>query len=167
MGRPKSAHSLERRSFVTNRSTPRKIDFAADPNRGVVDPKLTVCRYKPDEVTRYNAEVRLRARDRRKAEGEVRLHQGDSLGDRRSRLLHALGFGADRVSRVEKVRCYGCPFQPFHMRSLWELVGADGVHGQTPRLRHAIATSSRSASSATSKAKRSRSATNAAGDSTS
>ena len=27
------------------------IDFAADPNRGVVDPTLTSCKYKPDEVS--------------------------------------------------------------------------------------------------------------------
>jgi len=40
-----------------------------------------------------------------------------------TRLLHALGFGADRVSRVETVRCYGCPMQPFHTRSLAEMFG--------------------------------------------
>src|SRR5688500_7817389 len=28
-----------------------KIDFGADPNRGVVDPKRTVCKYQPDEIS--------------------------------------------------------------------------------------------------------------------
>ena len=30
-----------------------------------------------------------------------------------ARLLHALGFGADNVTIVERVRCYGCPAEPF------------------------------------------------------
>ncbi|MEO5739983.1 MAG: hypothetical protein ABIS29_05250, partial [Vicinamibacterales bacterium] len=43
-----------------------------------------------------------------------------------TRLLDTLGFGADRVSRVDTVRCYGCPFQPFHTRALIEMLGLDG-----------------------------------------
>lgn len=36
-----------------------------------------------------------------------------------ARLLHALGFGADDVMLVEKLRCYGCPAEPFlTMRTL-------------------------------------------------
>ena len=42
-----------------------------------------------------------------------------------TRLLHALGFGADRVSRVDVVRCYGCPFQPFHTRALVEMLNLE------------------------------------------
>jgi hypothetical protein len=34
-----------------------------------------------------------------------------------SRLLEALGFGADRVYAVSKVRCFGCPEDPFAMLS--------------------------------------------------
>jgi hypothetical protein len=30
-----------------------------------------------------------------------------------AKLLHALGFGSDNVTIVEKVRCYGCPAEPF------------------------------------------------------
>ena len=30
-----------------------------------------------------------------------------------AKLLHALGFGSDNVIIVEKVRCYGCPAEPF------------------------------------------------------
>ncbi len=42
-----------------------------------------------------------------------------------ARLLHALGFGADEVMLVEKLRCYGCPAEPFiTMRSLG-LLGAE------------------------------------------
>ena len=47
-----------------------------------------------------------------------------------ARLLHALGFGSDEVMLVEKVRCYGCPAEPFiTMRSLG-LVGAEELYGK-------------------------------------
>lgn len=48
-----------------------------------------------------------------------------------SRLLTALGFGADTVTLVERLRCYGCPHEPFvttkvveatHTRGLYERV---------------------------------------------
>ena len=29
------------------------------------------------------------------------------------------------MSRVETVRCYGCPFQPFHTRALLEMLNLD------------------------------------------
>lgn len=35
-----------------------------------------------------------------------------------SRLLGALGFGADRVTLAARVRCYGCPESPFYTRGL-------------------------------------------------
>ena len=45
-----------------------------------------------------------------------------------ARLLKALGFGADDVTLVEKLRCYGCPVEPFlTMRSL-SLAGAEGIY---------------------------------------
>ena len=47
-----------------------------------------------------------------------------------ARLLHALGFGADDVMLVEKLRCYGCPAEPFvTMRSLG-LVGAEELYSK-------------------------------------
>jgi hypothetical protein len=101
---------------------PSKIDFAADPNTGIVDPNLTVCKYQPDEIsgTTPKFDCVLQNGDTAKVKyGYTREIPSEILT---SRLLHALGFGADRVSRVKMVRCYGCPFQPFHMRSLWELI---------------------------------------------
>jgi hypothetical protein len=44
-----------------------------------------------------------------------------------SRLLRALGFGADRVFFVKKVRCYGCPRFPFPTLKAVSLVGAERV----------------------------------------
>ena len=40
-----------------------------------------------------------------------------------TRLLTALGFGADRVTLVSRVRCFGCPASPFYSRIL-----AKGTH---------------------------------------
>ena len=99
------------------------IDFNVDPNRGIIDPKITICRYKTDEVTgttpkfdcelENGVEVKVKYGYTKEIPSEIAA----------TRLLHALGFGADNVSRVERVRCWGCPFQPFHTRSLWELIG--------------------------------------------
>ena len=100
-----------------------KIDFASDPNSGVIDPKVTVCRYKPDEVTGTTPKFDCELKSGEKLKVKYGYTKEIPSEIAATRLLHALGFGADRVSRVEKVRCYGCPFQPFHTRSLWELAG--------------------------------------------
>lgn len=42
-----------------------------------------------------------------------------------SRLLRALGFGADRVFFASRLRCYGCPRYPFPTLKLVTLAGAD------------------------------------------
>ncbi len=42
-----------------------------------------------------------------------------------SRLLRTLGFAADRVSFVKRVRCYGCPHFPFPTLKVVTLVGAE------------------------------------------
>ena len=47
--------------------------------------------------------------------GRSRERQGEVAA---SRLLAALGFGADHVTIVERVRCFGCPPWPFQTRIL-------------------------------------------------
>ena len=44
-----------------------------------------------------------------------------------TRLLTALGYAADRVSLVPKLRCYGCPANPFVAMRTLDLVGAAGL----------------------------------------
>ncbi len=109
--------------FRDHRFDPSTIDFAADPNTGVVDPQLTICRYQPDDVsgTTPKFDCILQNGDKVKVKYGYTKEIPSEIAS--TRLLHVLGFGADRVSRVERVRCYGCPFQPFHTRSLWELIG--------------------------------------------
>ena len=49
-----------------------------------------------------------------------------------SRLLRALGFGADRVRLAERVRCYGCPSSPFYVRQIAEWWHVDNLAGKRP-----------------------------------
>jgi hypothetical protein len=100
-----------------------RIDFAVDPNRGMVDPKFTICKYQPDEISGTTPKFDCVLQSGEKVKVKYGYTREIPSEIATSRLLHALGFGADRVSKVETVRCYGCPFQPFHMRSLWELTG--------------------------------------------
>jgi hypothetical protein len=46
-----------------------------------------------------------------------------------TRLLAGLGFGADRIYIVPRVRCYGCPPLPFHTSRVLGFVHADGLPG--------------------------------------
>ena len=47
-----------------------------------------------------------------------------------ARLLHALGFGADNVMLVEKLRCHGCPAEPFVTMKTLGLAGAEKLYGK-------------------------------------
>ena len=47
-----------------------------------------------------------------------------------AKLLHALGFGADNVTIAEKVRCYGCPAEPFITMKALGLAGAQKLYEQ-------------------------------------
>jgi len=45
-----------------------------------------------------------------------------------TRLLHALGFGADAVMLIESLRCYGCPNEPFVTMKAVDLTDTDGLY---------------------------------------
>jgi hypothetical protein len=102
------------------------IDFAADPNRGVADPTLTTCKYKPDDVTGTTPKFDCEVPSGEKLKVKYGWTQEIPSEAAATRLLDALGFGADRVSRVATLRCYGCPMQPFHTRALIAMLGLDG-----------------------------------------
>ena len=48
-----------------------------------------------------------------------------------TRLLSVLGFGADRVTLVERLRCYGCPKEPFVTTKIVESTGMGGLFKKT------------------------------------
>jgi hypothetical protein len=45
-----------------------------------------------------------------------------------TRLLRALGFGADEITLVHHLRCYGCPLEPFTTSKAVQIVRARGVY---------------------------------------
>lgn len=45
-----------------------------------------------------------------------------------TRLLRALGFGADYVSYVQRLRCYGCPEEPFSVMKAVEIARAEALY---------------------------------------
>ena len=83
-----------------------------------------------------SGEIELKFKDKTKQKRElikVKYHPPNDLNNEvygevlGSRLLWALGFGADRMYPVEKVRCYGCSADPFEKRFV------DSSTLQTPR----------------------------------
>ena len=48
-----------------------------------------------------------------------------------TRLLSALGFGADRVTFVRRLRCYGCPKFPYTTMKAVEIAGAESMYAST------------------------------------
>lgn len=111
------------RVFRDERFDAASIDFAADPNRGVVDSSFTSCKYLPDDVSGTTPKFDCTLPSGEKIKVKYGWTQEIPSETAATRLLHALGFGADRVSRVETVRCHGCPFQPFHTRGLIQMFG--------------------------------------------
>ena len=47
-----------------------------------------------------------------------------------AKLLHTLGFGADNVTLVENVRCYGCPAEPFMTMKTLGFAGAEKLYAK-------------------------------------
>jgi len=90
---------------------------AADPNLAAEE---VVCHYvlKPAKATTPKFDCRLENGDVVKVKyGRSRERQGEAAA---TRLLATLGFGADRVEIMRRVRCHGCPPWPFQLRILAE-----------------------------------------------
>jgi hypothetical protein len=47
-----------------------------------------------------------------------------------TRLLRALGFGADEITLVRHLRCYGCPLEPFAASKAVQTLGATGAYAR-------------------------------------
>lgn len=101
------------------------IDFTVDPNRGIVDPQLTKCRFKPDKITGTTPKFDCELENGEKIKVKYSWSKEIRSEVATTRLLHSMGFWADHVSFVETVRCYGCPFQPYHNRSIAQMIGLE------------------------------------------
>jgi len=102
-------------------------DFASNPPdpAGTLSDPIVRCRYRDEPAHGTTAKFDCVLRD-----GEVvRVKYGHTgeipAGIAASRLLAGLGFGADRLYLIPRVRCYGCARTPFYMN--W---GLDYVHAR-------------------------------------
>jgi hypothetical protein len=103
-------------------STPiEQVSFAADPQA----PDEIRCRFTVSELggttpkfdctLEHGEPIRVKYGKTGEVPGEVAS----------TRLLRALGFGADEVSYVQRLRCYGCPEEPFTVMKAVELTQAE------------------------------------------
>ena len=120
-----------RRAKVWTKSDPSRANFNRNPidASGELSKENVLCRFLPQPAKATTPKFRCVL-----ATGEVVKvkygHTGEIPAElAASRLLTSLGFGADEMHLIRRVRCYGCPRLPFH--SMWVL---DRVH-----LRDAVA----------------------------
>jgi hypothetical protein len=96
----------------------RAIDFAKDPNERLIDPHLTTCTFVPTEVSGTTPKFDCRLDSGHKIKVKYGWTREIPVEVVVTRLLDALGFGADRMSRVATLRCFGCVISPFHIRAV-------------------------------------------------
>ena len=115
-----------------------------DLSRTVADPhpldpgSVVECRYVPKAAhfTTPKFDCRLPSGDTIKVKyGRTPERQGEVAA---SRLLAALGFGADHVTMLPRVRCLGCPPFPFQVRRLAEAFFVDGLLDRTVNPQSAV-----------------------------
>ena len=105
-----------RNADVWRETDPGRFDFSANPPdpSGALSRPIVECRFRPRPATGTtpkfdcvlpDGEI-VRVKYGRNAEIHAELAA--------TRLLTALGFGADRVYTVTRLRCLGCPRYPFH-----------------------------------------------------
>jgi hypothetical protein len=108
---------------------PRSADFSKNPSdpSGLLSAGLVECRHleKPAGGTSPKFDCVL-------ADGEVvRVKYGLTKEIHAeiaaSRFLAALGFGADRVYSIQRLRCYGCAREPYYTTKTLDYVHARGV----------------------------------------
>ena len=120
----KAREGLVKRAKVFVRSPPAiaTLDLSRPPgDPHPLDPATVVeCQYepKPIKATTPKFDCRLPSGEVIKVKyGRTPEKQGEVAA---TRLLAALGFGADHVTMAPRVRCRGCPAFPFQMRRLAE-----------------------------------------------
>jgi hypothetical protein len=99
------------------------IDVAKDPNTDAIDPALTTCRFLPTDPTGTTPKFDCELPGGEKIKVKYGWSREIPAEVAATRLLDALGFAADRMSRVKTLRCYGCVVSPFHVRVAMQKLG--------------------------------------------
>jgi hypothetical protein len=142
-GKPAEAPAKERLKSKTV-SKEERLDALARAAVWHAPPPIAKARFEPDpkqprevsctfEITQLGGTAPKF--DCRTADGErIRVKYGRSpevpSEVASAKLLHALGFGADTVTLVERVRCYGCPNEPFMTMKTLGFAGAEKLYGK-------------------------------------
>jgi hypothetical protein len=112
------------RVFVPSPPAIRALDLTANPNDVRPFPRDAVieCRYVPEPSSGTTPKFDCELEDGQVV--KVKYGRTPEIAGEvgATRLLAALGFGADHVSLVQTVRCRGCPPAPFRLRQLAELL---------------------------------------------
>ncbi len=101
-----------------------QVNFAADPHQA----KAMACRFRVTELggTAPKFDCNLESGELIRVKygktGEVPAEVAST------RLLRALGFGADYVQFVEQLKCYGCPEEPFSVMKAVEITRAERLY---------------------------------------
>jgi len=103
-----------------------QANFAADPKQ----PREISCTFEISQLNGTAPKFDCRVPDG----SRIRVKYGSSpevpAEVASTRLLHALGFGADNVRLFDKVRCFGCPKEPFMTMKTLGLAGAEKLYGK-------------------------------------
>ena len=114
------------------------IDFSKDPNEGLVSPALTTCTFLPSEVSGTTPKFDCRLEGGEKIKVKYGWTREIPVEVAVTRLLQALGFGADRMSRVAALRCFGCVVSPFHVRFVAQMLHLGDAFDRHIDYHHAI-----------------------------
>jgi len=99
-------------SLGQNPAAPRELDCTFKPSR----PSGTTPKF--DCVTGDGEEIRIKYGVGPEVPGEAAA----------TRLLTALGFGADSITLIERLRCFGCPKEPFTVMKLVATTRTEGLY---------------------------------------
>jgi len=99
------------------------IDFSKDPNADAIDPALTTCRFLPTDPTGTTPKFDCELPSGEKIKVKYGWSREIPAEIAATRLLRALGFAADQMSRVATLRCFGCVISPFHVRTVMQKLG--------------------------------------------
>jgi hypothetical protein len=107
-----------------------QVDFTRNPaEEPTFDPgDVVACRFLVTEVDGRTPKFRCALADGHVIKVKYGAWNAEVAGEvAASRLLAALGFGADDMSVVRAVRCFGCPRFPFETLSVTEALGAEPI----------------------------------------
>jgi hypothetical protein len=106
-----------------------RVDLSAEPGDDPIG-SFVACRFQPSEPSGTSSKFECVTPDgevlKVKYGGALEIH-AEVAG---TRLLGALGFGADHVALVRTLRCFGCPREPYYVAKVLDRIGLTKQHAR-------------------------------------